>query len=146
MFKCCYVGLLFEYNSSRSQRTMSSTSTLINRGDDPLSAFTAETTPPSTTPRLPKLEDIARASLDYAHSYNGSLGGNQQDDLEALHSISVASPDTSLPKRRKVEPEEPSAGFEAPTKVEKTMMVSSIGLVLLVSVAAGLTTVCDWVL
>ena len=125
---------------------MSSTSTLINRGDDPLSVNAAETTPPSTTPHLPKLEDIARASLDYAHSFDERLSGNQQDDLEALHPISLTSHDTGFPKRRKVELEEPSAGFEAPTNVEKTMMVSSIGLVLLVSVAAGLTTVCDWVL
>lgn len=125
---------------------MSSSSTLINPGDDPLSTNAAEITPPSTTPHLPKLEDIARASFEYTHSQSGSVGGKQHDDLEARRPILSTSQDAGLPKRRNIDEEEPSAGFEAPTKVEKIMMATSIGMVLLFSIAAGLTTVCDWVL
>jgi hypothetical protein len=125
---------------------MSSSSTLINPGDDPLSTNAAEVTPPSTTPHLPKLEDIARASLDYTHSQSGSVGGKQHEDLEARRPILSTTQDAGLPKRRSVDQEEPSTGFEAPTRMEMMMMVTSIGMVLLFSIAAGMTTVCDWVL
>jgi hypothetical protein len=125
---------------------MTSSSTLINPGDDPLSNNAAETTPPSTTPHLPKLEDIARVSLDYTHSQSGSVGGKQYEDLEARRPMLSTTQDSSLPKRRQVDQEEPSTGFEPPMKMEKMMMVTSIGMVLLFSIAAGMTTVCDWVL
>lgn len=125
---------------------MSSSSTLINPGEDPLSASAAETTPPTTTPHLPKLEDIARASLDYVHLQSGSAGGTRDDDLEARRPMLSSADDSNIPKRRRVDQEEPSAGFEAPTRTEKTLMVTSVGVVLLFSIAAGLTTVCDWVL
>ncbi|GHJ83821.1 hypothetical protein NliqN6_0223 [Naganishia liquefaciens] len=133
---------------------MSSTSTLINRGDDPLSSVLAgDTTPPSTTPHLPKLEDVAaRASRDYARdAYHPSLSGHEREheheDLEALHPTRSTLHSTGPSKRQYPDPEESGAGsFQAPTGWEKVMMGGSIGVVLLVSVAAGLTTVCDWVL
>lgn len=123
-------------------------SSRLSSGDDPLSANAGKTTPPSTTPHLPKIEDIVRASLEYSRYPALEEPQYHDHDLEARSLISsTLDRNSDAQDTREIQDEEESStGFEAPTKVEKTMMVTSIGVVLLFSVAAGLTTVCDWVL
>ena len=118
-------------------------------GDDPLSTNESTVTPPSTTPHLPKIEDIFRASVEHIrHPVTGDAHHNDHD-LEAMSLISESSNDrdNDIQQSREIRREdEDENGFEAPTKTEKTLMITSISVVLLFSVAAGLTTVCDWVL
>ncbi|KAJ9117748.1 hypothetical protein QFC20_000026 [Naganishia adeliensis] len=126
-----------------------STSSRLSTGDDPLSANATEITPPSTTPHLPKLGDIVRASIEHARYSTAEEVHYDDHDLEAMSLISSSSHGGDMDgrkSRQSRDEEDNETGFEAPTKMEKTMMITSIGVVVLFSVAAGLTTVCDWVL
>ena len=126
-----------------------STSSRLSTGDDPLSADAIDITPPSTTPHLPKIEDIVRASVEYTRCPAAEEAHHDDHDLEAMSLISSSSRGGDMngrKSRQSRDEDENETGFEPPTKMEKTMMVTSIGVVVLFSVAAGLTTVCDWVL
>jgi hypothetical protein len=131
-------------------------------GDDPLSAYaavSANAAPLSTTPHLPVFQGPFRPSFDDDDYTNKSL---HYVDLEDNHtnvesrSLLISSALNGHGTLESFveydeedddeEDDETNHGFEPPTKVEKTIMVASIGVVLLFSVAAGLTTVCDWVL
>ncbi|KAJ9103769.1 hypothetical protein QFC21_002231 [Naganishia friedmannii] len=116
---------------------------------DPLSAYAASNASPlSTTPHLPVFQGPFRPSFDNDKSLQHVDLGD--DDLEGRSLLTPFASNGNGVVGTFVEDDddedENGQGFEPPTKVEETVMLASIGVVLLFSVAAGLTTVCDWVL